>query len=322
MSDNRKYREFKCECCGEIARKPARHTNAKYCSLKCHYELQRKKKTYWAECSACMASIGLGSTVAARVLGACRTKVYSEWKRRGIEQVKPMCGSWSHYVPASVVSSRAYEKARMDDIKQACKKGFDWGCIWSKERALRSANSHYHRMTPDEKKARNRKVMMLRSARMKSDPEAKAKYAVFQKTWKNKNKDKVKEYNKRSIKKRKANDPGFRVQCNMRNRFKDIMKTTRKGGSSYSNGMLGCTTRELAKHLESMFSRYMTWDNYGTYWHVDHILPCASFDHADDSQVKQCWHWTNMQPLEAKENMDKSDTIEDPQMSLLMEFTH
>ena len=98
------------------------------------------------------------------------------------------------------------------------------------------------------------------------------------------------------------------------------MKTTRRGGAMIRSSVIGCTTKELARHLESKFTQGMSWDNYGTYWHVDHILPCASFDHTDDGQVKQCWHWTNLQPLEASRNITKSDSITEPQMSLTMEY--
>jgi len=49
----------------------------------------------------------------------------------------------------------------------------------------------------------------------------------------------------------------------------------------------------------------MSWDNYGSYWHIDHIRPCASFDLTDPEQQKDCFDFTNLQPLEAKENIRK-----------------
>jgi hypothetical protein len=48
----------------------------------------------------------------------------------------------------------------------------------------------------------------------------------------------------------------------------------------------------------------MTWDNYGE-WHVDHIQPCASFDLSDPKQLAECFNWSNLQPLWAKENISK-----------------
>ena len=59
-------------------------------------------------------------------------------------------------------------------------------------------------------------------------------------------------------------------------------------------------------HLEAQFKPGMTWDNYGLKgWHVDHIRPCASFDLRDPEQQRRCFHYTNLQPLWAEENLKK-----------------
>jgi 5-methylcytosine-specific restriction endonuclease McrA len=53
----------------------------------------------------------------------------------------------------------------------------------------------------------------------------------------------------------------------------------------------------------------MSWDNYGTYWHIDHIIPCSNFDFSDPIQQKECFNYTNLQPLEAKANIKKSNKM-------------
>lgn len=53
-----------------------------------------------------------------------------------------------------------------------------------------------------------------------------------------------------------------------------------------------------------MFTNGMTWDNYGQ-WHVDHIRPCALYDLTKEDQQMACFHYTNLQPLWAKDNMSK-----------------
>lgn len=57
----------------------------------------------------------------------------------------------------------------------------------------------------------------------------------------------------------------------------------------------------------------MTWDNYGTYWHIDHIRPISSFSFETyyDPDFKICWALENLQPLEAKANRLKSNKIID-----------
>lgn len=63
-------------------------------------------------------------------------------------------------------------------------------------------------------------------------------------------------------------------------------------------------------HLESLFKTGMSWENYGPVWHVDHIKPCALFDLTDPEQQRICFHWTNLQPLFALDNMRKSDSYD------------
>jgi hypothetical protein len=63
-------------------------------------------------------------------------------------------------------------------------------------------------------------------------------------------------------------------------------------------------------YLESHFKTGMTWENHGKFgWHIDHIIPCASFDLTDLEQQKKCFHYTNFQPLWWRENILKSDNL-------------
>ena len=73
--------------------------------------------------------------------------------------------------------------------------------------------------------------------------------------------------------------------------------------------LIGCDLEFLKKHLESQFDDKMSWENYATYWQIDHILPLTYFDLTDTEQQKKCFHWSNLQPLEATENRRKDDKI-------------
>jgi len=78
------------------------------------------------------------------------------------------------------------------------------------------------------------------------------------------------------------------------------------------NDLLGCTPAELRAHLENQFVDGMSWDNYGRDgWHVDHVRPCLSFDLTDPEQQRQCFHYSNLQPLWAADNIRKGARMPD-----------
>lgn len=73
---------------------------------------------------------------------------------------------------------------------------------------------------------------------------------------------------------------------------------------------LGCSWDALKAHLEAQFQPGMSWSNRSlTGWHIDHIVPVASFDHTVDAEVRACWHYTNLRPLWGKENQSKGARV-------------
>ena len=95
----------------------------------------------------------------------------------------------------------------------------------------------------------------------------------------------------------------------MRLRVRVINALKGKGAAKAANTMelIGCTVPELMAHLETQFTEGMTWENQGD-WHIDHIRPCASFDLTVPEQQRQCFHWSNLQPLWANDNLAKADS--------------
>ena len=72
---------------------------------------------------------------------------------------------------------------------------------------------------------------------------------------------------------------------------------------------LGCTIEEFKNKLVSKFNKGMTWDNYGSLWYIDHIVPVSSFDFNHEESQRICFHYSNMQPLLAIDNMKKRNKI-------------
>ena len=73
---------------------------------------------------------------------------------------------------------------------------------------------------------------------------------------------------------------------------------------------LGCTIPELKFYLEGKFQDGMSWSNW-TYngWHLDHIIPLSFFNLSKEDEFKKACHYTNLQPLWAKDNIRKSDKL-------------
>ncbi len=106
-------------------------------------------------------------------------------------------------------------------------------------------------------------------------------------------------------------DLDYHIKERLRNRMYLALKQSNAIKHKCSMHYFGCTIEVLKQHIELQFKDGMTWDNWGLKtWHIDHIRPCASFDLTDPEQQRQCFHYTNFQPLWAIDNLRKSDKWE------------
>ena len=110
---------------------------------------------------------------------------------------------------------------------------------------------------------------------------------------------------KNFIKEKLKNNIQFKLSKNMRRR---ISKCVQNKTESSSN-LLGCPIDLFIEWIEFNFDENMSWDNYGKYWHLDHVKPCASFNLIDTDQQYICFNWTNIFPLKGKDNESKGDKI-------------
>lgn len=104
------------------------------------------------------------------------------------------------------------------------------------------------------------------------------------------------------------NDIEYKIISLLRRRMRAALKEKNKSESTKE--LLGCSIKKLRQHLELQFEEEMTWDNHGE-WHIDHIKPCALFDLTDEEQQKECFHYSNLQPLWAQENLSKGKTFKE-----------
>lgn len=117
------------------------------------------------------------------------------------------------------------------------------------------------------------------------------------------NKEKQRYWSKRY---RKNHKEKYRIVDNLRSRLRTAIKGKTKSGSAVRD--LGCTISELKFYLEGKFTDGMTWQNHGE-WHIDHIIPLAFYDLSDIKQLEKACHYTNLQPLWARENLSKGKRI-------------
>lgn len=94
----------------------------------------------------------------------------------------------------------------------------------------------------------------------------------------------------------------------LRDRIRHALKRSLFKKSEKTMDLIGCSIPFLMDYLEERFQEGMTWDNQGK-WHIDHIVPCASFNLSNPEEQKACFHYTNLQPLWALENMRKGSKI-------------
>ena len=123
---------------------------------------------------------------------------------------------------------------------------------------------------------------------------------------------------RQSMKHMRETDKGYLAKQNISRRIRHLIKHAGSIKKDSTLVYVGCSTVELRLYLESLMESWMSWENYGTHWEIDHIIPCSAFDHTDDNQVKQCWHYANLRPLSIFENRSKHAKIRHPQMSLRM----
>tara|TARA_R110000822_G_scaffold12679_2_gene45632 strand:+ start:71 stop:727 length:657 start_codon:yes stop_codon:yes gene_type:complete len=124
--------------------------------------------------------------------------------------------------------------------------------------------------------------------------------------WKKENPERKNFSQRKYRKKRRNRDPMFKVLNNLRTRIYTVLTAKHIVKETTTKKLTGCTLEYLKNHLERKFEDGMSWDNYGQ-WHIDHIRPCSGFNLLDPIEQRVCFHYTNLQPLWAGDNLKKSN---------------
>ena len=118
-------------------------------------------------------------------------------------------------------------------------------------------------------------------------------------------KERMNEYQREYRKKNQT--PERKLRASVSNAVRNALKRGghTKGGSTFAH--LPYTPADLKEHIENQFNEHMNWDNYGSYWNIDHIIPQAAlqYDSLKHPNFQKCWTLKNLQPLTIKENSSK-----------------
>lgn len=138
--------------------------------------------------------------------------------------------------------------------------------------------------------ANKQKVKQKSTEWLKNHP--KRKYEI-QKKWSQQNSVYFKEWRKNKW----NNDINYKIRILLGNRLNEVLKKNQTYKNSNIIELLDCSLDYFKQYISSQFFPEISWDNHGVIWEIDHIKPCASFDLVDIEQQKECFHYTNLQPL-------------------------
>jgi hypothetical protein len=153
-----------------------------------------------------------------------------------------------------------------------------------------------------------------------------ARNARVSREWRAANPERVKELNRRTFERdpgysvrnrrkhwakvyaRRRADPNRRLAHDLRAAIANQVRHGKAKKASSTAELLGCSIVEFRSYIEGLWLDGMTWENWGREkgcWHLDHRRPIASFDLTDTAQQRECFHFTNYQPLWAEDNVRK-----------------
>lgn len=201
------------------------------------------------------------------------------WRLAHPERVKELRDQWAKENPERIAECRRRWCKDHPDKANAIQ------AKWRRSEARKASTARYREANRNAIREYNRKQIAMKR---KANPEQER---AREKTW------------------RQGNLP-YKLRKALRNRISDaIRRRLMLPGSKCDRTMnlIGCSIDELIIHLESKFTPGMTWDNWGVVgWHIDHIRPLASFQNlSDPQQQKEAFHFSNLQPLWAKDNQSK-----------------
>ena len=154
-----------------------------------------------------------------------------------------------------------------------------------------------HRSSKEQQKEYDRRYKERHAERIKENS----------KLWRKNNKSRYREISKKTQ---------MKIRSTLRGRLNDnirsaIYKSLRGNKNGHWENLVGYNINKLRRHIENKFLSGMTWTNYGSIWHIDHIIPVSVFNFSshNDIDFQRCWSLKNLRPLWAKDNLSKNNKL-------------
>jgi hypothetical protein len=200
----------------------------------------------------------------------------------------------------------------MFNKKSKHKDGLAYQCkICTREAAAKYRKENSEKIKESNAKYRAENSQRIKAYQKKYRAENPEKGRANTAKYRNNNKEKIQKEKTEYKKKRRQTDPAYKMRGNVSKSIWTALKARNKNKTGSVWEALPYTSKQLCEHLEKQFDEHMSWDNYGTYWHVDHIYPQSllPYDNYEDPNFQKCWALENLQPLEATANILKSNKI-------------
>ena len=140
-----------------------------------------------------------------------------------------------------------------------------------------------------------------------SDEEKRRKQHLWQKEYNAANKDKINETRRKYVKTLMANNPRERVKRSLK-----TLLLAKISKNNPSTTYLGTSMQLILAWLQFNFRGDIDWNNYGAYWHIDHVIPIDLWNLDDEAEKMLCFNWKNLMPLEKHANMKKGALCQPP----------
>jgi len=151
----------------------------------------------------------------------------------------------------------------------------------------------------------NQKTIRCRECARKYYIQNREKRLLSNKKYRTENKQQRYNYSVNYINKKLQTDSNFKLAHILRSRILGALKKRHKKAAKTVE-LLGCTVEEARMYIEKQFKDGMSWTNHGTKgWHIDHIIPCNTFNLKIPEQQRKCFHYTNLRPLWWYENLTR-----------------